>query len=104
MTNRLISADDHVDLSHDKIKSFLSPRFHDDYDDALREFGRSMGATSSAQSNQRWRGQQGLEIDYDYVPMRDRRAHEAADRAGHSDAVARLKDMDIDGVESSITY
>ena len=77
MTTRLISADDHVDLSHDKIKSFLSPKFHDEYDKALIEFGRSMGATSSAQSNQRWREQQGLEVDYDYVPMRDRRAHDA---------------------------
>jgi predicted TIM-barrel fold metal-dependent hydrolase len=104
MTTRLISADDHVDLSHDKIKSFLSPILHDDYDDALREFGRSMGATSSAQSNQRWREQQGLEVDYDYVPMRERRAHDAAGRPGHTDPVARLKDMDIDGVESSVTY
>jgi uncharacterized protein len=104
MTTRLISADDHVDLSHGKIKSFLSPKFHDDYDNALREFGRTMGATSSAQSNQQWREQQGLEVDYDYVPMRDRRAHDAAGREGHTDPVARLKDMDIDGVESSVTY
>jgi hypothetical protein len=29
MAQRLISADDHVDLSHDKIKSFLAPKYHD---------------------------------------------------------------------------
>jgi hypothetical protein len=29
MAQRPISADDHVDLSHDKIKSFLAPKYHD---------------------------------------------------------------------------
>jgi uncharacterized protein len=43
MPQRLISADDHVDLSHDKIKSFLDPRYHDAYSQALRDFGASMG-------------------------------------------------------------
>ena len=36
MSQRLISADDHVDLSHEKIMSFLDPKFHGEYIDALK--------------------------------------------------------------------
>lgn len=105
MTTRLISADDHVDLSHDRIKSFLEPKFHDAYNDALVEFGRSMGATISNESNQRWREQQGLEVDPNELGMRGLgKAHGAAGRAGHTDAKARLADMDTDGVEASSSY
>ena len=61
MAQRLISADDHVDLSHDKIRSFLDPKFHDDYTGALKAFGASMSAMGSTQANQRWREQEGLQ-------------------------------------------
>ena len=39
MPQRLISADDHVDLSHDTIKTFLDAKYHDAYNQALRDFG-----------------------------------------------------------------
>jgi hypothetical protein len=61
MPHRLISADDHVDLSHDTIKSFLDPKYHDAYNQALRDFGASTGAMRSNESNQRWREQQGYQ-------------------------------------------
>ena len=32
------------------------------------------------------------------------RKSEVAGRAGHTDAVERLRDMDTDGVEASVTY
>jgi hypothetical protein len=41
---RLISSDDHVDLSHEDVKRHLTPKLHDDYDDAVQSF-RSSGAS-----------------------------------------------------------
>jgi len=38
MSQRLISADDHIDLSHGRVKSFLDPSFHSSYDDAVHTF------------------------------------------------------------------
>jgi predicted TIM-barrel fold metal-dependent hydrolase len=102
MPQRLISADDHVDLSHDKVKSFLDPRYHDDYDRAVTGFRSSMGAMVSTDANQQWREQQGL-AGPGGPGMAD--AHRgAAGRPGHTDAAARLADMDTDGVEASATY
>ena len=39
---RLISSDDHVDLSHEDVKKHLASEFHDDYDTAVLTFRRSM--------------------------------------------------------------
>jgi predicted TIM-barrel fold metal-dependent hydrolase len=100
---RLISADDHVDVSHKRVKAFLSPKFHDDYDDALRRFAASMGAMTSVEANQRWRQQQGAD-DGPVVRMGDNRRHPASGRSGHRDARDRLRDMDADGVEASSSY
>ena len=102
MPQRLISADDHVDLSHDKVKSFLDPRYHDDYDRAVTGFRSSMGAMVSTEANQRWREQQGV-AGPGGRGMADLQ-HGAAGRPGHTDAAARLADMDTDGVEASATY
>lgn len=105
MAQRLISADDHVDLSHDKIRSFLDPKFHDDYTDALKAFGASMSAMRSTQANQRWREQEGLQGPSE-TNMHNRPAtgNPAWGRIGHTDAASRLADMDTDGVAASSTY
>jgi predicted TIM-barrel fold metal-dependent hydrolase len=102
MAQRLISADDHVDLSHDKIKSFLDPRYHDAYNQALREFGASMNAMRSNETNQRWRDQQGAEPAGNVGMGTGGNGY--AERPGHTDAAARLADMDTDGVQASSTY
>jgi predicted TIM-barrel fold metal-dependent hydrolase len=104
MSQRVISADDHIDLTHDRIKTYLAPRYHGDYDEALAEFARSMGPSLSAESNQRWREQEGLPVDPDARPMVNRRRHQASGRPGHTDPVERLKDMDADGVDVSSSY
>jgi uncharacterized protein len=103
-TERLISADDHVDLSHDNVKAHLASKYHADYDAAVAEFRASMGATASVSANQRWREQQGLGIDPNPVGMGGNRSHAASGRAGHTNAVERLRDMDTDGVSASVTY
>jgi predicted TIM-barrel fold metal-dependent hydrolase len=104
MSQRLISADDHIDLSHDRVKSFLDPKFHGSYDEAIMTFAKSMGSSMTAEANQRWREQQGLEVDLAATPMIGQRNHAASGRAGHTDPVERLKDMDADGVEASSSY
>ena len=40
MRERLISADDHVDISHDAVKRNLATKFHGDYDNGFMEFAR----------------------------------------------------------------
>lgn len=101
---RLISADDHVDVAHDRVKSFLARKHHDDYDRALMEFASSMAPMASVEANQRWREQQGLDASRPVAGMGANRSHPAFGRPGHTDAAARLRDMDEDGVEASSSY
>jgi uncharacterized protein len=104
MSARVISSDDHIDLSHERVKTFLAPKYHMDYDEAVAEFARSMGASVSAESNQRWREQEGLPVDPTATPMINRRSHPANGRPGHTDPIERLRDMDADGVDVSSSY
>jgi predicted TIM-barrel fold metal-dependent hydrolase len=105
-TERLISADDHVDIEHDQVKQFLASKFHAEYDTAVGEFMASMSNLTSAEANQRWRLQHDVEVDKAETTsaMFKARNHAAAGRAGHSDSGERLKDMDSDGVDASSTY
>jgi uncharacterized protein len=101
---RLISADDHVDLSHEQVKANLATKFHDDYDNAVGEFIQSMMGLLSASANNLWRQQNGEEVDDGQLRGLGTGDHPAKGRAGHTVAKDRLADMDVDGVESSITY
>lgn len=85
VSERLISSDDHVDLSHESVKKNLAPKFHDDYDDAVNSFRQSVMAMVSSTANQRWREQQGLAPD-PTVSMASNRKHAASERLGHTDA------------------
>lgn len=100
---RLISSDDHVDLDHERIKGNLASQFHGDYDEAIVNFRKTVMGLASSEANQRWREQHGMTPD-PTARMGGNRKHEATDRAGHTDSAARLKDMDADGVEASVTY
>jgi len=106
MTERLISADDHVDLSHDTIKAHLASNLHDEYDRALVKFGASMAPMASNAANQLWREQQGMDPapSAESGMMSSDRDHPSWGRAGHTDPHERLKDMDTDGVAASSTY
>jgi predicted TIM-barrel fold metal-dependent hydrolase len=103
---RLISSDDHVDLSHDQIKGFLASKFHADYDDAQGRFSAQMAKSMSADANNQWRVQEGLAADADSNAMLSlaNRQHAAAGRPGHMDPKARLEDLDADGVSVSVLY
>jgi uncharacterized protein len=100
MSQRLISSDDHVDMSHHREESFPGARCHDDYDRAAAGYRASMRSMVSNETNQRWSEQQGLSMS----GPGQQRGPGVAGRPGHTDAAARLADMDADGVEASSTY
>lgn len=101
---RLISSDDHADMSHDRVKAHLAPRFHDAYMAGLMAFVATTKDLRSVEANQRWRDQNGFGPVPEGSGIGGNRTHAAAGRAGHTDPVARLADMDADGVEASVTY
>lgn len=101
---RLISADDHVDMTHERVKEHLASRFHDDYDRGLAAFRAGMASTASVEANRRWREQNNLPTDVKIAGMGENRTHAAAGRVGHREAADRLADMDLDGVEASVTF
>ena len=82
-TERLISADSHVNQSHDDIKAHLASRFHADYDTAY----------------ERWRRQCGLDVGFMKANMGSH-----MERPGYRDAGAHLADMDVDGLQAEVVY
>ena len=103
-SRRLVSADDHVDVAHAAVKANLDPRFHDAYDAGLMAFAESAHSVRSIEANSRWREQQDLGEPDGPVGMGTGRRHAANGRPGHTDAAARLADMDADGVWASSSY
>lgn len=102
---RLISSDDHVDLAHPDIKQRLATKYHAAYDAALGEFGAAMAKSMSGEANARWREQQNSQGEQHADMMSlGRRRYPAAGRIGHSNAKARLEDLDADGVDASVMY
>lgn len=99
MTERLISADSHVDMTHQRIKSYLTPRLHDAYDDAANtyEFRRSGGA---AAANKAGATMQTTAQKMNKVSA----ANGAFSRDSYFDPAERLKDMDSDGVYTEVLY
>jgi predicted TIM-barrel fold metal-dependent hydrolase len=83
VAGRLISADSHVNLSHEDIKGHLSPRYHDDYDEA---FGRWMARR----------------VDHDGRVKANLGSHMS--RPGYREAQAHLEDMDTDGLDTEVVY
>jgi uncharacterized protein len=101
----LISSDDHVEMTHDRVKAHLDKKHHDDYDAGVASFLQSMSRMRSSQANQQWREQNNRadQTTGGTMDLADRK-HPAAGRAGHTDAGARLRDMDEDGVAMSSSY
>ena len=81
--SRLISADSHVNLSHEDIKGHLASRYHDDYDEA---FGRWM--SRRVENDGRVKANLGSHMT----------------RSGYRDAQAHLEDMDTDGLDTEVVY
>jgi uncharacterized protein len=102
---QLISSDDHVDVTQEQVKAYLHPKHHDAYDAAVARLERELRGRSNVEANRRWRQQQDVAPDgptdkgYGGIEV-----HAAFGRAGHSDPLARLADMDTDGVQASSSY
>jgi predicted TIM-barrel fold metal-dependent hydrolase len=91
MSERLISADSHVKVTHEQVKANLPSRLHADYDAAVAAYqARMAGGAGSANA----RGAQMQAIG----------RNAAFTRAGYGDPAERLKDMDADGVEAEVIY
>ncbi len=88
---RLISADSHVKVTHEQIKANLEARFHQAYDDAVAAFtarmARGAGAANAAGA-----------------AMKAADSNSAFNQPGYGDPVARLADMDTDGVHAEVLY
>jgi predicted TIM-barrel fold metal-dependent hydrolase len=88
MTERLISADSHVAISHDQIKANLAKKFHADYDDAVSAFQLRMSTGAGKVNTDGMR----------------QNPNAAFTRPGYGNGAERLKDMDTDGVEVEVIY
>ena len=86
---RLISADSHVQITHDQVLAHLAPAHHQEYLDAVAEFGRRMSSSAAMKMN---------------TAMLTMNPHPSAGRPGYGDPAARLADMDADGVEAEVLY
>jgi predicted TIM-barrel fold metal-dependent hydrolase len=90
MTERLISADSHVNMDHDRVKEHLAAGHHAAYDAAVVAFQTEMLATMGAgRAN---------------ADSMKQNPHAAFSRPGYGNAAARLLDMDADGVETEVVY
>ena len=92
-TELLISSDSHAQVSHDAVKAHLATKFHDEYDGAVRAFQQRM-AQGAGRANQAWQSDRKQSEDAGSFRLRN------MTRPGHHDGVARLADMDTDGVRA----
>jgi predicted TIM-barrel fold metal-dependent hydrolase len=95
---RLISADSHVAVSHDQIKSHLAKKFHNDYDTAVAAFAERMSRGTGAAN------QAGMKMKRSDAPKRAIGANAQFGRPGYTDPTERLHDMDQDGVDVEVLY
>ncbi len=100
---RLISADDHMDLPQDRVKAFLQSRHHASYDAAVAQVEAELRGRNNVEVNRRWREQQSFPAS-EGKSFGGNERHLAFGRSGHTDPVERLKDMDADGVDVSSSY
>jgi predicted TIM-barrel fold metal-dependent hydrolase len=90
-TERLISADSHVKVTHEQIKANLDPKFHAAYDDAVRAFGERMARGAGA-------------ANAAGAAMKAADKNAAFNQPGYGDPIARLEEMDRDGVDAEVLY
>src|ERR1700761_6144818 len=88
---RLISADSHVQVTHEQIKANLDPRFHAAYDEAVAAFAERMSRGAGAANKAG-------------AAMRAADSNSAFNDPGYGDPIARLAAMDADGVEAEVLY
>jgi predicted TIM-barrel fold metal-dependent hydrolase len=89
MSERLISADSHVKMTHEQVKAHLAAAHHDAYDAAAGAYEARMSIGTGAANR---------------AGAKMAASNSAFSRPGYWDPVERLKDMDTDGVEAEVLY
>jgi predicted TIM-barrel fold metal-dependent hydrolase len=102
VTQTLISADSHVKVSHDQVKAHLSARFHDSYDRAAAGYDDRMSRGTGAVNKAGAAGNAPVKAEGAPAPIAA--SNSVFTRDGYWDPVARLKDMDTDGVSVEVIY
>lgn len=85
---RLVSADSHVTVTHDAVKSRLASKFHEDYDAAAAQVGGGVATRNMMNT----------------MPKSFEGVRHAIGREGNWNPIERLKDMDVDGVDVEVCY
>jgi predicted TIM-barrel fold metal-dependent hydrolase len=94
-TERLVSADSHVKMTHEQVKAHLAPHLHEAYDAAAGAYEERMSTGSGAanRAGAAAAARRGLAA-----------SNSVFGRDGYWDPVERLKDMDADGVDVEVLY
>src|SRR5437763_12251060 len=93
MTERMISADSHVKMSHEQVKQHLAPEHHDAYDAASGAYEARMSRGTGAANRA------GATMGQSIAAQ-----NAVFTRPGYWDPVERLRDMDADGVDVEVLY
>lgn len=93
MTERLISADSHVKMSHEQVKRHLASEHHDAYDAASGAYEARMSRGTGAANRAGAKMGQAIAAQ-----------NAVFTRPGYWDPVERLRDMDSDGVDVEVLY
>ncbi len=103
---RIISADSHVTIPKDQVYAQLPTKLREKVADAESAYAAAqLAAKPQKQQQAALKEERGMMDIVASMPNMGKGAPwPAAGRAGESDAVERLKDMDIDGVEAEILY
>jgi uncharacterized protein len=105
MADRLISADSHVNITHEQVKRYLDPTFHEAYDAAagVYEARMSKGTGAANRAGAKLGAEQADQVAADRAEQ-IAASNAAFGREGYWKPEARLADMDADGVDVEVLY
>jgi predicted TIM-barrel fold metal-dependent hydrolase len=101
---RIISADSHVTIPRERILAHLPKRLHEPLAQAEASYAAKQLAAKPQKAMRAKQEEQGRAQASGVPNMGAGAPWPAAGRAGGSDAIERIKDMDVDGVEAEILY
>lgn len=102
-TERIISADSHVDIRDDAVLGYLPARHHEAYGAAKLAFLTELLGQKPHKARRRQRADQVMD-EGSGPALHGEQPWEAAGRPGAWDPDERLKDMDLDGVDAEVLY
>jgi uncharacterized protein len=104
VNEQLVSADSHVKMTHEQVRSHLPQRLHQSYDEATQSYEQRMAQGAGATNRSGATGNVQREETAGSKAGGIAAANNVFDRPGYWDPVERLKDMDTDGVDIEVLY